>query len=163
MLLEKVSADVKDDDDSALVTRVDIGKVWWDALLRRTILGTPKEPTEAEKDRSRGRRPAKRGKEVAPTSNDTVRPLTVSRVALAAATKIIVWGRCPSIADMERDPSFVPPFCSVVRAEYETRSAATLRGGDEWYGLRNVAECLMAWADKQPRVSLEISSSCIRI
>lgn len=152
VLLEKVSADVKDDDDSALVTRTDIGKVWWDALLKRTILGTPKESAESEKDRARGRRPAKRGKETAQASGDTVRPLTVSRYALAAATKIIVWGMCPTIAEIEQDQNYVPPFCSVVRAEYESRSVAALRGGDEWYGLRNVAECFMAWAEKQPQV-----------
>lgn len=155
VLLEKLSADVKDDDDSALVTRGDIGKVWWDTLLRRTILGTPKEVADDSKDKSRGRKPAKKGKEIAaPLSGNELRPLTVSRMALAAATRTVVWGMCPTIADLERDQDFVSPFCSVIRAEYETRSLATLRGGDEWYGLRNVAECFMAWADKQPKVSL---------
>lgn len=153
VLLEKLSADVKDDDDSALVTRGDIGKVWWDTVLRRTILGTPKEVPDDSKDKSRGRKPAKRGKEaVAALSGDELRPLTVSRMALAAATRTIVWGMCPTIADLERDQNFVSPFCSVIRAEYETRSVAALRGGDEWYGLRNIAECFMAWADKQPKV-----------
>lgn len=153
VLLDKVSADLKDDDDSALVTRADIGKVWWDALLRRTIFGTPKEPVD-DKDKGRGRKSTKRGKDVAqlPPSS-TLRPLTVSRVALDAATRTVVWGMSATLAELEQDRKFITPFCATIGSEYEKRAVATMRGMDEWYGLRNIAECFMSWADKQPQVS----------
>lgn len=150
VLLQKVSADVQDDEDSALVTRSDIGKVWWRTLLRRTILGTPKEPTEGEKEKAKGKRPAK--PEGAASSTDTARPLTVSREAIGAARRTIVWGMSSAIAVLDQDEIHVTPFCLDVCAEFETRSVATLRGGDDWYGLRNVAECIMAWAERQTRV-----------
>ena len=43
VLLHRLSADVGEDDDVALVSRRDIGSVWWSALLKRAMLGAPKD------------------------------------------------------------------------------------------------------------------------
>lgn len=43
ILLHRLSADVGEDDDVALVSRRDIGSVWWSALLKRAMLGAPKD------------------------------------------------------------------------------------------------------------------------
>lgn len=154
VLLGKLSADCQDDDDSAVVSRNDIGKVWWDAVLRRVLLGTAKdgvtEDASAVKDRGR-RSHAKPSKPRVNAAQQ--RPLTVSRQALEATHKMVVWAMSPSLADLDEDQNFVPPFCITVAREFEQRSVAAMRGGDEWYGLRNVAECMWAWAEKSTQVS----------
>ncbi|KAK4056098.1 hypothetical protein OIO90_002829 [Microbotryomycetes sp. JL221] len=167
ILLDKLSSQLKDDDDSTIVTRDDIGKVWWDLLLRRVLLGLAQDDTATTTDdhhRPRGRKTrdtkthhlrtsATRDMSVSTTASSSTsaaasttsaivrKPLTVSRDALAAAMRMIVWGMSPTIKQVERDPNGVPPFCDVIKVEFEKRGTARMRGGDEWYGLRNLSEC----------------------
>lgn len=166
VLLDKLGAECKDDDDSAVVPRDDIGKVWWDALLKRTLLGTPKDDPSGAGDDGRGERRGRRREARAAgtkpkeppipppqsSSSSTQRPLTVSRDALAAAMRMVVWGMSPTLRQAEQDPNFVAPLCNIVRAEFEKRGMSRMRGGDEWYGLRNLAECVIQWADGSMQV-----------
>ncbi|GAA6009461.1 hypothetical protein JCM10207_003790 [Rhodosporidiobolus poonsookiae] len=158
VLLDKLSADVGEDDDAALVSRKDVGGVWWNAVLRRTMLGTAKEesaPVQAEKEKqTRGRKPTRKGKEpaAAPSGAGTaVQPLFVSRQALAAATRTVVWGMAPPREQADQAEDYVSPFGLVILNEYEDRALARLRGSDEGYGVKNLEECLISWGEKSPK------------
>ncbi|KAM0787086.1 hypothetical protein ACM66B_006344 [Microbotryomycetes sp. NB124-2] len=156
-LLDRLSVALKDDDDSTVVTREDVGKVWWDLVLKRVLLGTAKDDSVATDDRSerRGRRRdaklAHHSK--APTAQDLSssgspkKPLTVSREALAATMRIVTWGMSQTLKQAERGPYDLPAFNDTVKAEFEKRGIARMRGGDEWYGLRNISECVIMWAE----------------
>lgn len=162
LLLHKLSADVGNDDDSALISRKDIGSVWWNAILRRTMLGTPKEAHAAalgaKPSQTRGRKTERdrKGKEPAPPSSADALPLYVSRQALAAATRMIVWGMEPSREQADKEEDWVSPFGLAILNEYEDRSLAKLKGLDEGYGIRNLEECLIEWAERAPKVRLRI-------
>lgn len=155
-LLDKLSADVGDDDDAALISRLDIGSVWWNAVLRRTMLGTAKEEDSAASTprtpQPRGRKLDRKGKEPAPTPSTSVLPLYVSRQALAAATRMIVWGMAPSRSQADQADDWVSPFAVLILNEYEDRALARLKGLDEGYGIRNLEECLIMWGEKSPKV-----------
>ncbi|GAA5831566.1 hypothetical protein JCM11251_000750 [Rhodosporidiobolus azoricus] len=165
ILLDKLSADAGDDDDSALVSRRDVGSVWWNALLKRTMLGTAKEDAaEREREREnqlqaqqgRGRKPTRKGKEAAfspaPAAPPASMPLFVSRAALASATRIVVWGMGGSPSGgAERPDDFVSPFGVAILNEYEDRALARLKGLDEGYGIKNLEECLIDWGEKAPK------------
>ncbi|GAA5978560.1 hypothetical protein JCM5350_003141 [Sporobolomyces pararoseus] len=156
LLLHRLSADAGDDDDSALVSRKDVGAVWWGAVLRRTMLGTAKEgehqPPAVEK--SRGRKPNRKGKETATETSSTgssMRPLYVSRQALNVATKTVVWGMAARKEDDEKGEDFVSPFGRVILHEYEDRALARLKGLDEGYGVKNLEECVISWGEQCPK------------
>ncbi|GAA5908506.1 hypothetical protein JCM5296_004779 [Sporobolomyces johnsonii] len=156
VLLHKLSADVGDDDDSALISRKDIGAVWWGAVLRRTMLGTAKEDETGATDRdkhARGRKPNRKGKEpAAPApSGSTMRPLHVSRQALTAAAKTVVWGMAPRQDQADQAEDYVSPFGLVILHEYEDRALARLKGLDEGYGVKNLEECVISWGEKSPK------------
>ncbi|KPV72843.1 uncharacterized protein RHOBADRAFT_55517 [Rhodotorula graminis WP1] len=161
-LLDKLSADVGDDDEAALISRQDIGSVWWNAVLRRTMLGTAKEDDSAASTprapQPRGRKLDRKGKEPAhPSSSSSssstpILPLYVSRQALAAATRMIVWGMvAPSRSQGEQADDWVSPFAGLILNEYEDRALARLKGLDEGYGIRNLEECLIMWGEKSPK------------
>ncbi|GAA5897630.1 hypothetical protein JCM8208_000217 [Rhodotorula glutinis] len=160
-LLDKLSADVGDDDEAALISRQDIGSVWWNAVLRRTMLGTAKEDDSATSTprtlQPRGRKLDRKGKEPAhpssaSSSSTPVLPLYVSRQALAAATRMIVWGMvAPSRSQGEQADDWVSPFAGLILNEYEDRALARLQGLDEGYGIRNLEECLIMWGEKSPK------------
>jgi len=163
-LLDKLSADVGDDDEAALISRQDIGSVWWNAVLRRTMLGTAKEDDSAASTprtpQPRGRKLDRKGKEPAQpaaasssSSGSPILPLYVSRQALAAATRMIVWGMvAPSRSQGEQADDWVSPFAGLILNEYEDRALARLKGLDEGYGIRNLEECLIMWGEKSPKV-----------
>ncbi|GAA5852088.1 hypothetical protein JCM8547_000154 [Rhodosporidiobolus lusitaniae] len=164
VLLDKLSADVGEDDDSAIVSRRDIGGVWWKAVLRRTMLGTAKDEGAAEREKrekeQRGRKPTRKGKEPdaffppSPSSSGTATPLPlfVSRAALSAASRTVVWGMSASRQQLDEvGDSFVSPFALVILNEYEDRALARLKGLDEGYGVKNLEECLVSWGDKAPK------------
>ncbi|GAA5937810.1 hypothetical protein JCM1841_004065 [Sporobolomyces salmonicolor] len=156
VLLHKLSADVGDDDDSALISRKDIGAVWWGAVLRRTMLGTAKEDETGALDRdkhTRGRKPNRKGKEPAApaSSGSTMRPLHVSRQALTAAAKTVVWGMAPRQDQADQAEDYVSPFGLVILNEYEDRALARLKGLDEGYGVKNLEECVISWGEKSPK------------
>ncbi|GAA5996948.1 hypothetical protein JCM11641_000615, partial [Rhodosporidiobolus odoratus] len=165
---------------SAIVSRADIGGVWWKTVLRRTLLGTPREDSTAggyggpagERDKAlgsqpqqRGRNPTRKGKEPATespsstaaagggTASNPPQPLYVSRAALAAATRTVVWGMAPrrDLADQVGGDEYVSPFGMVILNEYEDRALARLKGLDEGYGVRNLEECLMLWGETSPK------------
>ncbi|KAL8280531.1 hypothetical protein RQP46_007179 [Phenoliferia psychrophenolica] len=151
VLLEQLSAGVGDDDDSALVARKDIGDVWWSALLRRAMLGTAKEGANIKPtDKPRGRigTPKWIKESLGPSqpAGSTMRPLTVSRAALDAASRMVSWGMATD-PDLKQDLS---PFGHVVWAEFKERAVAMLKGFDEGYGVRNLEECIIGWGDKAP-------------
>ncbi|GAA5935816.1 uncharacterized protein JCM15063_001813 [Sporobolomyces koalae] len=156
-LLYRLSADAGNDDESALVSRKDIGAVWWNAVLRRTMLGTANDgetryPHPA--DKTRGRKTTRKGKESAPaasTTGSTMRPLYVSRQGLTAATKTVVWGMAAAKEDAEKGDDYVSPFGLVVLREYEERSLARLKGLDEDYGVTNLGECVSSWGEQSPK------------
>ncbi|GAA5988579.1 hypothetical protein JCM10908_003627 [Rhodotorula pacifica] len=94
VLLHRLSADVGEDDDAALVSRRDIGSVWWSALLKRALLGTPKDgnhPSQAvggggvrlqsKGSQTRGRKPDRKGKDAAATTSSA----TSSNAATSSA------------------------------------------------------------------------------
>ncbi|GAA6064628.1 hypothetical protein JCM10212_000597 [Sporobolomyces blumeae] len=156
LLLHRLSADAGDDDDSALVSRRDIGSVWWGAVLRRTMLGTAKELDERNQgDKARGRKPNRKGKDPvhssATTTGSSMRPLYVSRQALTVATKTVVWGMAPRQEDAEKGDDYVSPFGLVILQEYEDRALARLKGLDEGYGVKNLEECLISWGEQSPK------------
>ncbi|GAA5898054.1 uncharacterized protein JCM6883_000908 [Sporobolomyces salmoneus] len=157
LLLHRLSADAGDDDDSALVSRKDIGAVWWGAVLRRTMLGTAKEgdPHHAStNEKVRGRKPNRKGKEPVAEPSSTgssMRPLYVSRQGLNAATKTVVWGMATRKEDAEKGDDFVSPFGLVILHEYEDRALARLKGLDEGYGVKNLEECVISWGEQSPK------------
>ncbi|KAK4049720.1 hypothetical protein OIV83_003995 [Microbotryomycetes sp. JL201] len=154
-LLDRLSATLKDDDDSAVVTREDVGNIWWDLVLKRVLLGTAKDDSTGTDDRSerRGRRrDAKTAHQKHSAATSTLdpsqkKPLTVSREALAATMRIVTWGMSQTLKQAERGPYELPAFNDVVKSEFEKRGIARMRGGDEWYGLRNISECVAMWAE----------------
>ncbi|SCV67181.1 BQ2448_5827 [Microbotryum intermedium] len=172
ILLCQLSADGNDyDDSSAIVTRHDIAKVWWNAVLRRVILGSGKDPQRSDDrpsapERSRRRKSGKseKGKDTATPSSTLVpaqpsstskiasdpliKPLTVSREALEASTRMVVWGMSPTQEESDHEGQYVPPFFATVREEYEQKALASLKGFDEGYGVRNLQECLINWGEK---------------
>ncbi|SCZ96390.1 BZ3500_MvSof-1268-A1-R1_Chr8-2g10163 [Microbotryum saponariae] len=173
VLLCQLSADGNEYDDSAaIVTRHDIAKVWWGAVLRRVILGSGKDlqrnddRTTAAPERSRGRKSGKseKGKDTATPSSTLapaertitsrgasgplLKPLTVSREALEASTTMVVWGMSPTQEESDQEWRYVPPFFLTVRDEYEQRALTGLKGFDEGYGVRNLQECLINWGEK---------------
>ncbi|GAA6054012.1 hypothetical protein JCM3770_002417 [Rhodotorula araucariae] len=154
-LLDKLSADVGDDDDAALISRQDIGSVWWTAVLRRTMLGTAREEdastAAAHAPHTRGRKPDRKGKEPASSPRSTILPLFVSRQALAAATRMIVWGMAPSRDYTDGAEDAFSPFGVLILNEYEDRALARLKGLDEGYGIRNLEECLVLWGGRAPK------------
>lgn len=155
-----------EDDDSALVGRGDVGSVWWKAVLRRTMLGTSKEVGREEKPRGRKTAPkwgGGGGKEVlaggkgavVSGSLGTLRPLTVSRLALAAATSMIVWAMSvPTNLVVVETRFMIAPFGIMVWKEYEERVVGLLKGRAEGYGVGNLEECLIDWGEKSPEVCL---------
>ncbi|GAA6030584.1 hypothetical protein JCM8097_006220 [Rhodosporidiobolus ruineniae] len=159
VLLHKLSADVGDDEDSALVSRKDVGAVWWSTVLRRALLGTAKEEigttSLSEKERqTRGRKPTRKGKEPAGASSSgstALQPLFLSRQALSAATKTVVWGMAPPRDQPDLPDDYVSPFGLVLLNEYEDRALARLKGLDEGYGIKNLEECLISWGEKSPK------------
>ena len=156
VLLDKLSAGVGDDDDSALVSRRNVANVWWGAVLRRTVLGTPKESTPADKGRGRKPAPAKKGKEAAVPASISLRPLTVSREAMAAVRRMVVWGMAHGAGDGDVSDNAMTAFGFTVMEEYETRAIVMLRGLDEGYGVRNLEECIIGWGERSPKVRLPL-------
>lgn len=175
VLLDKLSAALGDDDDSALVSRKDIATIWWGIVLRRTVLGLSSSSSAAEegvggagsrtaasldRNAARGRKATttstpKKGKEVATST----KPLIVSRAAMTAAVRMLVWGMTRSesyLDDSNRDR--MTAFGVVIFNEYEERAEAMLKGLDRRYGVRNLEECIVGWAGKSPKVS----SACLR-
>lgn len=151
ILLDQVSAGSGEDDDSALISRKDIGLVWWGAVLKRTMLGTAKQGpglavTEA------GRKPVG-GRKDQPGKPAEGRPLTVSSLALVAATRMIIWAMSPSLDLPDHLAENVTPFGVVVIKEFEERTIARLQGIDESYGVKNLEECIIGWGEKCPKVS----------
>ena len=160
VLLEKLSSRLGEDDDSALVSRKDIGTVWWVAILKRTMLGTAKEfPIVAgppgTTSTERGRRTAMRGKGV---GGESLRPLITSRAALQAATAMVVWSMAPNLAVPDHLADAITPFGMVVMLELEERSSALLKGKNEGYGVRNLEECVIGWGAKCTKVRLPLRS-----
>ncbi|GAA5916468.1 hypothetical protein JCM6882_006467 [Rhodosporidiobolus microsporus] len=162
VLLDKLSADVGDDDESALVSRRDVGAVWWSAVLKRTMLGTAKDDAaerererEKQQQQGRGRKPTRKGKEAAPSvataASPAPLPLFVSRQALAAATRTVVWGMGVGREQGEKPDEYVSSFGLVILNEYEDRALARLKGLDEGYGIKNLEECLISWGEKSPK------------
>ncbi|GAA5881329.1 hypothetical protein JCM16303_000132 [Sporobolomyces ruberrimus] len=154
LLLHRLSADAGDDDESALISRKDIGGVWWGAVLRRTMLGTAKEGEHhPPADKARGRKPNRKGKEPvveSATTGSSMRPLYVSRQALTVATKTVVWGMAARKEDVDKGEDYVSPFGLVILHEYEDRALARLKGLDEGYGVKNLEECLISWGEQSP-------------
>jgi hypothetical protein len=154
-LLEKLSAGLGDDDDCALVARRDIGTVWWGAVLRRTVLGVAKSGTTTVGG-ARGRKPtvAKKERVVGKDGAEKVlvRPLTVSRVAMVAVVKMVVWGMMQAGDAVDHSEELMTPFGLVVVSDYEQRAVAMLRGHDEAYGVRNLEECIIGWGERFPKV-----------
>ncbi|GAA5872417.1 hypothetical protein JCM3774_004515 [Rhodotorula dairenensis] len=179
VLLHRLSADVGEDDDVALVSRRDIGSVWWSALLKRALLGTPKDGhhpansagaggggLQPKGSQTRGRKPERKGKEGAATvtttaapiglatgsCTSTASPLYVSRQALAAAMSMIVWGMQASREHAANPDEWISPFGIAILHEYEQRALARLQGyEDEGWGVRNLEECLIQWGEKAPK------------
>ncbi|GAA6005435.1 hypothetical protein JCM11491_003641 [Sporobolomyces phaffii] len=155
LLLHRLSADAGDDDDSALISRKDIGSIWWGAVLRRTMLGTAKEGDhQPPVDKSRGRKPNRKGKEPAAepaSTGSSMRPLYVSRQALTVATRTVVWGMAARKEDMDKGDDYVSPFGLVILHEYEDRALARLKGLDEGYGVKNLEECVISWGEQSPK------------
>lgn len=143
VLLEKISAGVEEDDDSALISRKDIGALWWNAILKRTMLGSSKEDanTTSRTEKARPR-----------LNSNQLRPLTVARVALVAATRMIVWAMTPGFNVPDSLADNTTPFGFVVVNEYEERTTTKLRGVDESYGVSNLEECIIGWGGKCPKV-----------
>lgn len=157
LLLHRLSADAGDDDDSALISRKDVGSVWWGAVLRRTMLGTAKDGDQQHlsNEKSRGRKPNRKGKEAAAdpaSTGSSMRPLYVSRQALNVATKTVVWGMAARKEDVDKGDDFVSPFGLVILHEYEDRALARLKGLDEGYGVNNLEECVISWGEQSPKV-----------
>lgn len=155
VLLDQLSSGVGEDDDSALVSRKDIGAVWWGAVLRRTMLGTPKDdrgvPAVVEKARGRKATP-KWAKDSPPAAPTSMRPLTVSRAALASATRMMSWGMEPPATAIVSPRNAMTAFGTTVWEEYTERATAMVKGVDEGYGVRNLEECIIGWAEKWPEV-----------
>ena len=154
VLLEKLSSKLGEDDDSALVSRKDIGTVWWTAIFKRTMLGTAKEfpiiaGASGATSTDRGRRTALRGKGA---GGESLRPLITSRAALQAATAMVVWSMAPNLAVPDHLADAITPFGHVVMLELEERSAALLKGKNEGYGVRNLEECVIGWGAKCTKV-----------
>lgn len=156
VLLHKLSAGLGEDDDSALISRREIGSLWWNTLLHRTILGgtsssTSTATTTAAATRS-SQATARRDSTKPAASTSIARPLTVSRIALEATSQMIIWAMSPSLESNASD-EMVTPFGMVVVNEYEERTLARMKGIDESYGLKNLEECLIGWASACPQVS----------
>lgn len=153
--MEKLSAGLGDDDDCALVARRDIGAVWWGAVLRRTVLGVAKSATIAV-GAAKGRKPTIARKERVVGKEGTekvlVRPLTVSRLAMVAVVRMVVWGMMRAGDSVDHSEELMTPFGLVVMSEYEQRAVAMLRGNDEAYGVRNLEECIIGWGERFPKV-----------
>lgn len=171
MLLDRLSAEQGDDEDSAIISRKDVGGVWWKAVLRRALLGTPKEAGGAAtgsaeddkgKDGGRGRKATRKGKEpeiaAQSASQHQQLPLYVSRAALAAAQRTVVWGMGAS-SSLETTGD----FAAVILKEYEERALARLRGHDEGYGVKNLEEAVGRWGDRVPKVRLFLLSTRSRL
>jgi len=164
-LLHRLSADVGDDEESALISRKDIGAVWWGAVLRRTMLGTAKEGEQQKsQDKARGRKPNRKGKETIatspPSTGSSMRPLYVSRQGLTVATKTVVWGMATRQDDAQsKGEDYVSPFGLVILHEYEDRALARLKGLDEGYGVKNLEECVISWGEDSPKVRFVFPSS----
>lgn len=183
LLLHRLSADAGEDDDAALVSRRDIGSVWWTALLRRTMLGTPKNTDhsslgpqspaggglQSRTSQTRGRKQDRKGKDpavpspAAPASpvQSTASPLYVSRQALTCATGMVVWGMQASREHADKSDDWISPFGIAILHEYEQRALARLQGyEDEGWGVRNLEECLVQWGEKAPKVGAASSHCC---
>ncbi|TKA52819.1 hypothetical protein B0A53_04515 [Rhodotorula sp. CCFEE 5036] len=178
VLLHRLSADVGEDDDVALVSRRDIGSVWWSALLKRAMLGAPKDGhlhysaaaaggggggggLQSKGSQTRGRKLDRKGRDAAaPATTDgatstftsTASPLYVSRKALAAAMNMIVWGMHASREHAANSDEWISPFGIAILHEYEQRALVRLQGyEDEGWGVRNLEECLIQWGEKAPK------------
>lgn len=149
VLLEKLSAGLGEDDDSALISRKDVGTVWWGAVLRRTMLGTAPERTH----RGAGERGRKGSKLPPGFDSSSMRPLTTSRVALQAAAAMVVWSMAPSLNVPDHLADVITPFGQVVVNEFEERATSMLSGHNEGYGVRNLEECIIGWGQNCPKVS----------
>lgn len=149
VLLEKISAGVEEDDDSALISRKDVGAIWWNAILRRTMMGSSKEEHAATLGGTKSGTPTPRPK----LRSNQLRPLTVSRIALAAANRMIVWAMTPGLNVPDNLADNITPFGTIVVDEYEERTITRLRGIDESYGVKNLEECIIGWGEKCPKVS----------
>ncbi|KAK4698655.1 hypothetical protein P7C70_g7620, partial [Phenoliferia sp. Uapishka_3] len=164
-LLEKLSSSVGEDEESALVSRKEVGEIWWSAVLRRVMLGTAKEGGAGAgagegKGKERGRRGTPKWIKESLTSGvgggsgekekgSTLRPLTVSRKALGDATKMMSWGMARSDDDGGGEKRLTV-FGRIVWEEFMDRAVAMLKGKDEGYGVRNLEEAIIGWADKAP-------------
>ncbi|KWU43136.1 hypothetical protein RHOSPDRAFT_5757, partial [Rhodotorula sp. JG-1b] len=170
VLLHRLSADVGEDDDVALVSRRDIGSVWWSALLKRAMLGAPKDGgggggLQSKGSQTRGRKLDRKGRDTAAaaspapaadgansTFTSTASPLYVSRQALAAAMSMIVWGMQASREHAANSDEWISPFGVAILHEYEQRALVRLQGyEDEGWGVRNLEECLIQWGEKAPK------------
>lgn len=155
VLLEKLSSGVGDDDEIALISRRDIGTVWWGEILRRVALGKPSSGViESISTVGRMKKPvpsSRKGKEVLAAG----RPLVISREAMTGARSMIVWGMALSIDGVvDYNSDKISRFGLTVIAEYEARAIALLQGSDEGFGVRTLEECLIGWGEKSTKVSL---------
>lgn len=142
-MLYTLSAAVKEDDDSAIVTRLDIAQVWWGVVLKRVLLGIGQD---ALVDKT------KKAKQVKPSQPQRAgRPLVVSIAALSAVKNMLVWamlGRSP-----DGDADGINPFTlSLLGVLYE-RKSAFLGAVDHPYGVANLEEVIISWAEKSAKVS----------
>ncbi len=150
LVLDRLSAAVKQDDDGAVVSRADIGQVWYPAILRRVLLGTSYEAPVAEKGKNRSK--GKSAPAKAPTA--TPRPLVVTTAALHATRGMVTWAMLPPTGDERaRADDYIAPFGLSILGEYNQRKDSLLKGLDQDYGLRNLEECVLNWAEKSAKVS----------
>lgn len=149
ILLEKLSAGLGEDDDSALISKRDIGAIWWDSILRRTLLGTAQESITKLKPSL-------------PLKPESIRPLVTSTVALQATTAMVIWAMSPSMNAPDHLMNIITPFGLVIFTELEERAKDMLKGQNEGYGVRNLEECIIGWGASCPKVSFSLvySSHC---
>lgn len=150
LVLDRLSAAVKQDDDGAIVSRADIGQVWYPAILRRVLLGTAYEAPHVDKGKKSSK--TKPAPTKAPTA--TPRPLVVTTAALHASRGMVTWAMLPPSADERaRADDYIAPFGLSILGEYNQRKDSLLKGLDQDYGLRNLEECVLNWAEKSAKVS----------
>ena len=153
VLLDRLSAAVRQDDDTAIVSRADIAHVWYPAILKRVLLGTAYEAPQLDKAKkgSRGRPPPPK------PSTTTGRPLVVTTAALHATRGMVTWAMLtPPDDERAKSDDYIAPFGLSILTEYNQRKDSLIRGLDQDYGLRNLEECILNWAEKSAKVTNRI-------
>lgn len=148
-LLDRLSAAVKQDDDGAIISRANVGQVWYPTLLKRVLLGTAYEVQVIDK----GKKNSRTKPVFAKAPGATARPLVVTTSALHATRGMVTWAMLPPTGDERaRSDDYIAPFGVSILTEHNQRKDSLIRGLDQDYGLRNLEECILNWAEKSAKV-----------